>query len=121
MSSFTDPLYVEVTQGEVNGRGLFKTLYDFEYHVGYLGSEERILIPSGFETDFLSIPSIGRMFIPITGKASKAALLHDWMWTQGWSKSKSARIFLEALLVLKVPMWRCLLCYLSVRFYWKKT
>ncbi len=118
MSSFTSPLYVRVEQKEEKRRGLLTLIRPFEYHVGHLGSGEVITVPTGFQTDGLSIPGILRWWFPVLGKAGKAAVVHDYiLYTKMYSKKRAAEIFLECMEVLEVSKTRRTLMYWAVR-YW---
>lgn len=75
MASFTTPLdlrFIDGIKWEVRA--------PFEYHLGALGSTERILIPIGFITDFASIPRALWSLLPPSGAYGKAAVVHDWMY-----------------------------------------
>lgn len=117
MSSFTDPLLVEVEQGERAGRGLARLIKPFTYEVGFLGSGVLIVVPAGFETDFASVPRWAMPFIPIMGKAAKAAVVHDFLCENRGSLAKARidAIFLEAMEVLGVSWLRRTLMFLAVR------
>lgn len=118
MSSFTKPLRVEILQKEYHGRGLATILEEFEYHVGHLGSGDVITVPVGFETDFASVPAIGRIFIPVLGKSAKAAVIHDFLILEGKrSWAECADIFNEAMGVLKVNPFLKGIMYNAVRLY----
>ncbi len=110
MSSFTDPLQVEIQADGICG----KLLLEFDYHVGSEDSPDIIHVPAGFVTDFASTP----FFIWKTGLYSKAAVIHDYLY---FSKIRSRMIadaiFYEAMLVLKVPRWKALLFYTTVRMF----
>lgn len=55
-------------------------------------------IHKGFETNFASIPGVGRMFIPVNGRHRKASALHDLYYNTGKMGRKGAdKIFLEAM------------------------
>jgi len=56
MSRFTSPLRIEDTGVERDGRAIWLVLDSFEYEIGAEGSGYFIRVPSGFETDFASIP-----------------------------------------------------------------
>jgi len=95
MSSFTDDLLVKVLADERNGQGLFELAAPFTFDIGFLGSGETVLVPAGFVTDFASIPGFARWLLPISGKAAKAALLHDYMLSVG--DRRAADAFSDAL------------------------
>ncbi len=122
MSSFTAPLRVVILEGEWNGRGLVQLLEPLVYYVGYLNSDDYIVVPAGFISDLVSVPPIARGLIAPLDRAAKAGVVHDWLLYEGKrGKVESAKIFLEALGVLKVPVWKRYIMYWVVRYYpWTK-
>lgn len=46
----------------------------------YKGNRDRFMVPVGFKTDFASVPKALRSFVSRTGKHTKAAVLHDWLY-----------------------------------------
>ncbi len=116
MSQFTSRLIVEPI-----GEKTWKLLEGFEYHVGTYPSDEIIKVPSGFITDFVSVPKIFWSIIPPIGKYGKAAVIHDYCYaTACYSKWKSDKIFLEGMEVLKVKRWKRNIMFGSVVLfgYW---
>jgi hypothetical protein len=102
MSQFTTQL--KVKQIDEN---LWELEEGFEYHVGYLGSDDRVMAPTGFHTDFASVPKIFWKILPPNGKYGKAAVIHDYCYYTGcYSKWKSDKVFLECMKVLKVKKWK---------------
>lgn len=75
MASFTTPLELRYIDGRT-----WEVRSPFEYHLGCLGSTERVLIPVGFVTDFASIPRVFWNIIPPIGLYGKAAVVHDWLY-----------------------------------------
>ena len=121
MSSFTTPLVVIPLD---NGRQ-WKLAEPFEYHVGTKESDEVIGIPAGFITDFASVPRIFWSVIPPWGKYGKAAVVHDFCYgTELYPRKRCDEIFLEAMEVLAVSLWKRRVIYTAVRiggrFVWKK-
>jgi hypothetical protein len=45
----------------------------------YQGAVDFFTVPSGFRTDFASVPRIFQSLVPATGRWTKAAVLHDWL------------------------------------------
>ena len=112
MSSFTTPLVVEYD----TGLRLWVLDEPFEYHVGEHPSDEVIEVPTGFYTDFASIPKIFHWILPPDGLYTKAAVVHDFLYaTQDhcYSRNRSDHIFYEAMEVLGVVRWQR-----RVMFYW---
>ncbi len=123
MSSFTSDLIVTRM-----GKRRWKLFKEFTYHIGSKCSNQKIMVPKGFETDFASVP---RLFWVIASPwdAPKAAVLHDYLYqSHNWWEevdnviSVSTRkfaddIFLEAMEVSGVAKWRRLLMYRAVRMF----
>lgn len=118
MSSFTDPLLVEITQGvDQEGRALARLIQQFHYYVDD-AQTDIITVPVNFMTDFASIPWWMRWWIPVLGRSAKAAVLHDFLLWQGKrSKAECAKIFLHAMTILGVSPVQRLVMYVAVR-YW---
>jgi len=102
MSQFTSKLIVEPI-----GKGFWELQVGFEYHVGTYPSDEIIVVPAGFITDFASIPKIFWPIISPTGEHGKAAVIHDYCYYSAcYSRLRSDAIFLEGMKVLKVKKWK---------------
>ena len=114
MSQFTSQLIIELV-----GPNLWRTFYPFDYHVGSYPSNEIIVVPSGFVTDFASIPRIFWSVLSPTDQYGKAALLHDYCYVTHYKKDRDYcdKIFKEAMLVLKVPPWKLYTMYWGVRIF----
>ncbi|MFA4917129.1 MAG: DUF1353 domain-containing protein [Syntrophales bacterium] len=114
MSSFTDPLCVEILADGVCGR----LLKGFEYHVGAECSPDVIKVPAGFVTDFASTPFFSWILFPKTGLWTKSAVLHDYIYQSKLrSRHMADLIFKEAMEVLGVPRWKRDIMYLAVRTF----
>ena len=112
MSSFTTELKVKPLP---NGKH-WELLEEFDYYLGSLESGMYIKVPKGFVTDFASVPRIFWWLFPPWGKYGKAAVVHDYLYYMKiFSRVVSDAIFLEAMKVLKVPLWKRLIIYLAVR------
>lgn len=118
MSSFTEPLIVEVVQKEERP---FRVVRPFIYALGALDSGHLLIVPPGFQTDFASVPFGFRWLVPVVGRHGKAAVLHDWLYASKIMPRREAdRVFLEAMMILEVRPWRRLLAYWSVRLFGKR-
>ena len=76
MSSFTTPLIVSPMP---DGRK-WKLFKEFTYHIGSKYSKDFIHVPTGFVTDFASVPWVFWTFLPYWGKYGKAAVIHDYLY-----------------------------------------
>ena len=95
---------------------------EFFYDIGYEGSKNSVIVPSGFVTDFASIPRIFWMIYPKWGKYGNGAVIHDYLyWEQIFSREKSDKIFLEAMVVLGVSSYDCKVIYNLVRLFGDKS
>ena len=120
MSSFTQPLTVTKI-----GTKLWCVYIGFRYYVGAENSSNYIDVPSGFITDFASVPQLFWNLLPPDGRYTQAAVLHDYLYrSQLRSKKESDSIFLEAMTILDVPAWKRWVMYQSVNmfgtFAWNK-
>ena len=111
MSQFTSNF-----KGELIGKNKWRNLEQFEYHVGYLGSDERIIVPVDFITDFASVPRMFWAIISPVDKHGKAAVVHDYCYYYAtYNRKKSDLIFYEALHALNVEPWKAWCMYKAVR------
>lgn len=110
MSSFTEPLQVEQVSGDI-----WKTLRKISYYTN--DKNTLYTIPSGFHTDFASIPRILWTIVGHpAGKYAQAAVLHDYLYKIGALDRKQADLlFLEAMEVLKVRYSQRYALYWGVR------
>jgi hypothetical protein len=115
MSQFTTNF-----KGELVWKNTWQNLEQFEYHVGTYPSDEIIVVPVKFETDFASVPRIFWSIISPIDTHAKAAVIHDYLYYTGiYSRKRSDEIFKEALIVLNVEPWKVQAMYRSVRtFSW---
>ena len=97
------------------------------YYVGEQDSDELITVPTGFVTDFASIPRMFWTILPKWGKYGNAAVVHDFLYCtqpEQYSRKRADEIFLEAMLVLDVGKCTAKAMYKAVRAFggpgWKK-
>lgn len=79
-------------------RGPFTAILteDMVYEIG--STNERIVIPAGFVTDFASIPRPLWSYLPPTGDYKLAAVVHDYLyWMQPCTKEQSDNLFAIAM------------------------
>ncbi len=115
MSSFTKNLSIEPISKDI-----WRVNKAFEYHVGYENSTQRIKIPAGYLTDGISIPRFCWVIVghPLSGEAVQASVIHDFLYQYGlYDQKRSDDIFLEALIVLKVPVWKRQVMFRALRFF----
>lgn len=111
MSRFLEPLDVTTEDGKV-----WTVNEPMDYEIGSLGSGEKITVPKGQKTDFGSVPQALWWLISPIGLATRAFVLHDYLYTvQKYSRLKSDQVLLEAMGVLSVPWLRRHAIYRGVR------
>lgn len=64
-----------------------------------------VKVPEGFVTDGASVPRLLWWLFPPTGRYFTAAVVHDWLLTQGMPWKEANRIFYCALKEQGVPGW----------------
>lgn len=112
MSGFLNPILAE----DLDDGYHRKLLENVVYHVGGLASKDQIVVPTGFTWDGGSVPRIFWNLVDPWGSASKAYLLHDWLYaTQERSRLVSDAILMEAMEVLGVGFLKRKLIYQGVR------
>lgn len=87
--------------------------------LGYRGRDENFTVPAGFTTDFASVPTALTWLVPRYGRYTKAAILHDFLWSQcragrfGWADADG--ILRRTMRELDVPFLRRWLMWGAVR------
>jgi hypothetical protein len=85
----------------------------------YRGHTDEFVVPKGSETDFASVPGAFQWLIPRSGRYTKAAVLHDYLWRHideiGIGRSDADGIFRRAMAELDVPFLRRWLMWAAVR------
>lgn len=112
MSSFIQPIRAE----DLPDGYRRKLLEDVVYHVGGPDSKDEVRVPAGFVWDGGSVPRFLWSLLDPWGSASKAFLLHDYLYrTQTRSRLVSDAIFMEAMEVLGVGFIKRKILYRGVR------
>jgi hypothetical protein len=78
---------------------------DLHYQSDELGGEV-LIVPTGYRTDFASVPWVFRRLFPQDGPWTHAAITHDFLCDKRFptiNSKRAARIFREAMAVLNVP------------------
>ena len=82
----------------------------------YKGNDELFEVPVKSKTNFASVPAIFQWLIPRTGRYTRAAVLHDYLWrTHQVSLADADGIFRRAMAELRVPFLRRWLMWAAVR------
>lgn len=85
----------------------------------YQGNRQTFEVPKDFVTDFASVPLPIRWLIPKSGRHSKAAVLHDYLWrhqSRPTTYADADGLFRRALYDLKVPLLRRWVMWGGVRW-----
>jgi len=81
-------------------------------------AQDIITVPSGFETDFASVPRVPVAYWLTAGIARQASVVHDYLYSTGKEKRCTAdNIFLEAMQVCGISYWRRYSMYWAVRAF----
>lgn len=81
----------------------------------YRTRDERITVPAEFKTDLTSVPRILRSFVPVVGKYTRSAVLHDYLYIYGYSRRDADRIMLEAMKSEDVNILERYIIYFALR------
>ena len=84
----------------------------------YTAAYQSFEIPTKAETDFASVPVLFQWRIPRSGRYTKAAVLHDFLWrtpVDGVSRGDADGIFRRSMRELGVPFLRRWLMWAGVR------
>jgi hypothetical protein len=95
---------------------------ELRYQSRELGGEV-IVVPAGYRTDYASVPLLFRRMFPQDGPWTHAAITHDFlcdMRPPDIDSARAARIFREAMAVLKVPKWKRDAMYRAVLWFGPK-
>lgn len=110
---FRTPLVVEVVD---DGEYRLTEPFQYETAMGTL-----IEVPVGFVTDFASVPRLPVVYSMYGGRASKAAVIHDYLTRQAGKDCKGREyadnVFLEAMYVSGIPHAVALPFYQAVRLH----
>jgi hypothetical protein len=102
------PLYVEVLPDGRHNRLTAPLIIE--------GPHYKFIVPAGFETDYASVPRPLWSIFPPSGKYSRAAVLHDYLYRfSKLSRKRCDDIFLECMDALGVPYFKRYAMYWGVR------
>jgi len=87
----------------------------------YQGGTQRFVVPEGHRTDFASVPRPFVWFLPRYGRYTKAAVLHDYLWSTAvpaglLTRADADGIFRRAMRELEVPFLRRWIMWAAVRW-----
>ena len=82
----------------------------------YEGRADRFTVPAGTQTDLASVPRWLTWLVPVAGRWTKAAVLHDHLWsTRPVSYADADGVFRRVMRELGVPLLRRWLMWAAVR------
>ena len=77
-----------------------------------------ITVPAGFETDLASVPRLPLVYMATGGTADKAAVIHDYLYTNHIvPRDVADAVLREASAVTRVPGWRRWSMWAAVRVF----
>ncbi len=95
-------------------RGTWTLLAPLVYVSDVLG--RMVTVPSGFVTDFASVPRLPVAYLLAGDSGHEAAVLHDWAYTSHFcTKAEADAMFREALLCGGEPGWRAWMMWAGVK------
>lgn len=110
---FTTPLRVELVDHK--DQGTWKLLEPLRYWSPAYGFLE---VPTGFETDFASVPRAPLAYWLTGNTAHAPATLHDYLCRKGAIPRREAdKVFREAMEAIGLPGWRSWAMFRAVRAY----
>lgn len=119
---FLTSLKTEKIGYDADGRALYRLLKPLVYESARFG---QIVVPSGFVTNFASVPRLPVVFLVAGGRAEEEATLHDFAYTvRHLARAECDALFLESLAAAKpyaaqrqkpTPAWLARLMWAGVR------
>ena len=97
----------------------YELMRDLVYETDVLPSG-LVIVPTGYTTDFASVPRAFWRIFPPGGKYRAAAVVHDFLCDESphsCNSKQAARIFREAMQDLGVKRWRRAAMYRAVRMF----
>jgi len=118
MSSFTSDLIVR-SHNETK----WQLTEEFHFYFDENGKRTNITVIEGFITDFASVPRVLWSILPPTGRYTKAAVLHDYLYSNAshldLNRKQCDKMFLQAMEILGVKKWVRNTIYRAVRIFGK--
>lgn len=113
---FDEPLQVQLTGRQKQGRPVWITLRPITLTCQIQDERRDITVPSGFETDFASVPRFFWRFAPPGGRYAAAAVVHDWLYiNKRGTRPDADRVFLEGMKAAGVSWLQRSLIFRAVR------
>lgn len=114
MSAFLTPLDLRDADDKDDGQWIVAAPLVYQSDVAGM----TFTVPAGFKTDLASVPRIPIVYELAGDTSSKAAVVHDFLYTSKIvARSMADAILREASAVTCVPAWRRSLMYYGVRAF----
>jgi hypothetical protein len=114
MSEFIGRLKMQAADNKDDGQ--WQLLAPFVYQSDVAGLT--FTVPTDFQTDLASVPRLPIVYLLTGGRASEAAVIHDWIYTHKMVPRRVADAVLrEASAVSGVPRWARNLMWAGVRAF----
>jgi hypothetical protein len=105
-----------VFEGDVVVRVVDAAHWALDQPLTYTGKRDTFVVPSGFVTDFVSVPRLLTWLLPRYGDYTRAAILHDYLWTRDdVTKADADGLFRRAMRELGVSVPRRWMMWAAVR------
>lgn len=117
MSRFVSNLRVRLVDvSENEGRGKWVLCAPLIYESAVAG--QTLTVPSGFKTDFASVPRLPFAYLLAGDTAHEAAVVHDFLYACGeFSRATADDVLLEAMAATSIPAWRRYAIFYAVRVF----
>lgn len=123
MAEFKTALRTELIDDR--GSGIHMLLAPFVYKSDVLKTPDNpngfIVVPSGFVTDFASVPRAPVVYFMAGNANRKGAVLHDWLYSlkchEPYNRSDADAVLYEAGMLSELPQWRVYSMWLAVRMF----
>ena len=116
MSAFLTKLNVEWENEDDDDVPCWKLLAPLVYRSDHLG--RIISVPTGYCTDFASVPRAPIAYFLAGNAGNRAAVIHDYLITSQEVPRRTAdEVFYEALITTNVDTWRAKAMFLAVQSY----
>lgn len=108
-------------ESTVDVREIDDTNWGLLRELNYQGKKDSFRVPAGQKTDFASVPRVFVWFLPRYGRYTKAAILHDYLWSVTVPAGDISRLdadgtFRRAMRDLGVPFLRRWIMWAAVRW-----
>jgi hypothetical protein len=112
------PALIKLSEPSSLGRARWRTQSELIYRTT---AGSLWIVPSGYVTDFASVPRIPLAYWLTGDSAHMSAVLHDWLCTELYPEhmtwAEAADTFREAMAAEGVPAWRRWIMYWAVRLF----